>query len=92
MKKQTQTSSEKLIQRLDLPKEILLGHPNIHLCGNRELVIDNHRGILRLSKEQISIRTKYGVIDVKGKSMEVEYYENDSIKIRGYIFNIGFSK
>ena len=86
-KKQTAT---KFIDALELPKDVLLGLPNMEITGNRELFISNHRGILNYSHETIEILAKDIHIEVTGKELFIESYSAEEVAITGYLEEIRF--
>lgn len=90
MKKIAHVNREKIVTALELPKDLLLGVPYLHLTGNRELLIENHKGILSCSDEQMVILAKQYAIDLKGRNLYVEYYNADSMKIIGDMEELHF--
>ena len=73
-----------------MPKDVILGVPLVTVTGHREACIENYRGILEYTDKLIRIQTKMGKIHVSGKALQVEYYNNDEMKIVGYITMIEF--
>lgn len=86
-KKQTATN---FIDALELPKDVLLGFPNMEINGNRELFISNHRGILNYNQQNIEILAKDIHIEVTGKELSIELYSAEEIMIKGYMEEIRF--
>ena len=86
-KKQTATN---FIDALELPKDVLLGFPNMEINGNRELFISNHRGILNYNQENIEILAKDIHIEVTGKELSIALYSAEEIMITGYMEEIRF--
>ena len=82
----------KLIETLELPRDLFEGLPIIELTGNRKLYISNHRGILQYKQDEICIMSQALRIDVKGLDMILESYTREELVIRGYILFIGMVK
>ena len=82
---------QNIIEKLDLPQDLFLGYPNLSMCGNRELYISNHRGILSYGREEIMILTKEHQIQIKGKNLDIASYTQDELTIHGYIFSLEFN-
>jgi len=82
--------SKSVVHTLDLPQDLFLGLPNITLCGNQELYISNHRGILSYDEEVISILVKDYQIHICGKALFISSYTRDEITIKGYIHSLEF--
>ena len=79
-----------IIQTLDFPQDLFLGLPNISLCGNAEIYISNHRGILSYDEESTNILVKNNQIQIKGKGLSILSYTQDELTIRGYIRSLEF--
>ena len=90
MKERNKKTKQYFIQAFDLPQDLFLGYPNISLCGNRELYISNHRGILSYGQEEILLLTKEHQILIKGKELDIASYTQDELSIQGYIFSVEF--
>lgn len=82
--------ANKIIQGLDFPQDLFLGYPNISLCGNREVYISNHRGILSYDEEIINLLVKDHQIQIRGRSLSIFSYTKDELTIRGYIRSLEF--
>lgn len=90
MNERSKRMTNRLIQTLDLPQDLFLGYANIGLCGNRELYISNHRGILSYGQEEIVILTKENQIQIKGKALNIASYTKEELTINGYIRSLEF--
>lgn len=90
MKHRKKKTAANFIDALELPKDVLLGVPNMEISGNRELFISNHRGILNYNQENIEILAKDIHIEVRGKELYIELYSAEEIIITGYMEEIRF--
>lgn len=81
---------ERLANSFSLPKDIMMGLPDIRMIGNRECIIENYRGILVCTEECIQVQTKKQVIKITGQKLCMVYYTNDDMKISGFIECIVF--
>lgn len=82
--------SETIADSLDLPKDVVLGLPLISTCGDREIYIDNHLGILSYQSNLIVIKSKLFPIRIEGRNLVIDFYTRDSVKIIGQITSICF--
>ncbi len=73
------------------PKDAVLGFPIVSIIGNKEVMIENHRGILEYNDEFIRVLTKLGQIKLTGRSLDILCYSNDEMKIVGHVIDIEFS-
>lgn len=81
---------EYFVDRLQFPKDLLLGDSIITLTGKHTLSIENYKGIMEYTSTQIQIQGKNGQICVQGKNLLIEYYTNDDMKISGCIKQIQY--
>ncbi|MDD5949892.1 MAG: YabP/YqfC family sporulation protein [Lachnospiraceae bacterium] len=85
-----QQVEERVSNTFSLPKDVVMGLTNIHLIGNRELIIENYRGILLCSETCIKVQAKKQLLIVEGKELKIVYYTNKDMKISGMISAISF--
>lgn len=90
MSEQKKKTAKKVIESLDLPKDIFLGMPDIALSGNREVYISNHRGILSYGQEEMVILAKDYQIRIVGKHLNILSYSQEDLSIQGYITAMEF--
>lgn len=76
---------ENLSNKMEFPKEIILGDSVITSIGNREVWIENIRGILECDEKQILILGKKRKINVSGKNLVISQYSKEMIGIVGII-------
>lgn len=75
---------------LQLPQDFALGAAIVHCIGNRELSVENYRGILEYGTEKICLQAKNCHILICGKNLVIDYYTNEIMKVRGYIHEIHY--
>ena len=63
---------EKTAEVFDLPGDVLAGLPRVELTGDRELRMENHRGILSYGTEEIHISGGRLVVKVRGEGLELK--------------------
>lgn len=81
-----------LTDSLKLPRDMVLGEFKLSMTGNRELFIENYRGIAEYGEDAILLQTKGDILKITGKHLTIEYYTNEDMKISGIIANIQFGK
>jgi sporulation protein YqfC len=82
--------SEKLVNELEFPKDLMLKAALVTVTGRRELVIANYRGILEYEDSQILIQTKNCRILISGLHLAIDYYTREEMKITGWIDTIAY--
>lgn len=75
---------------LEIPKDILLDLPKITFIGNLQVSIENHKGIVEYSNENIRVKMKDGIIKVSGMDLAIKTIIAEEIIIYGNIASIDF--
>lgn len=79
-----------MVESLKLPRDSVLGDSIITVTGNKDILIENYKGILQYSDELILLQGKNCKIELKGKRLNIVYYTNEDMKISGMIASICF--
>ena len=86
-----ETILEKTSAALDIPGDVLTGLPRIELLGDREMRMENHKGILAYGKEEIHISGGKLVVRVKGDQLELRAMDPAQLLITGHIDGVDFA-
>ena len=81
---------EQVIERLELPKDFLLGEAIVTVTGRKELLIENYKGILNYEDSFIKIQAKNCRIIIRGRQLSIDYYTNEEMKISGFFEEIQY--
>lgn len=81
---------EKMINSLELPKDLMLGAVILTVTGRREVLIENYKGILTYEDSFIKVQTKNCRVLITGIHLSIEYYTNEEMKITGLIDSIQY--
>lgn len=81
---------EKIINKLELPEEIVFNYPKIIITSNTKVEIENHKGVMLYSSKEIKINTNIGVIKILGSSLELDSLIREEIVATGEISEILF--
>ena len=76
---------ESLVESLKLPKDICMGAIKVTMTGSHEAWIENYRGILEYTEEQILLQGKTCQVCFEGTRLSIDYYTNEDMKISGCI-------
>ena len=79
---------EKTAELFDLPADALAGLPKVELVGDRELRIENHRGILAYGSEEIHVSGGEFVVKILGEGLELRAMTGLELLITGRIDSI----
>ena len=69
----------------DLPPDLLAGLSHVEVVGNRQFYMENHRGILSYSTDEIAISAEGAIVRLFGKDLELVSMRTDALRIRGHI-------
>ena len=83
---------EKLAEMLELPKEIVMNIPKMTMIGNKDLIIENYKGIIEYDGNRIRINTGSGIIKITGDSMTIKEITSEDILVSGNISSFEFMK
>ena len=79
---------EKTAELFDLPADALAGLPKVELVGDRELRIENHRGILAYGTEEIHISGGKLIVKVRGRGLTLRAMNASELLITGEIAGV----
>lgn len=80
--------TEKLAQVFDLPADAVAGLPLIELIGDKQLRVENHRGILAYDPREIHIGGGKVALRVRGLGLELKVMNAGELLITGQIFAV----
>lgn len=83
MEEKFNKSREAIVEKFDLPSEIILDIPKVIVTGDREITIENHKGIVTFDKEVIKVNSRIGIVKIEGINFEVLYIGGSTIVISG---------
>ena len=83
--KGNQNIKKKLVNTLELPKEIIFNLPLITIVGNEEINIENYKGVIEYSPEKIRINTECGVLKINGEKLSFKQITAENIIVTGII-------
>lgn len=69
-------------------RDAVLGLPIITVIGNSEMYIENYRSIIYYDCECIKLKTRLGMICIQGVDLQIAYYDDEEIMIKGKIIHL----
>ncbi len=79
---------QQVAEFLEIPAEVILDLPKVILLGNLQLVVENHRGILKYNPELIHINVSEGEVVIQGKDLKLRSVLPEEIFVEGRIKSI----
>lgn len=78
------------LEKLHLPKDITQGAFILTAIGNKELYIENYKGILEYTTNCIRIQGKNTYIVIEGRGLKIEHYTEEDMLIKGNIISVQY--
>ena len=73
-----------------MAEDITFKMPIITAIGHKEVHIDNFRNIIEYDICSLSLTTACGVVKICGSNLEIMYYDQEEISVKGMIQSIVF--
>ncbi|MBE5942713.1 MAG: sporulation protein [Lachnospiraceae bacterium] len=77
---------------VNISKELLLGEIHIHLLGNKEMRIENYKGIHLYTSNKIIVLCKNQLIHIEGQYLKIQYFSGCDMKITGNIQSVCYQE
>ena len=81
---------ERAAEATDLPKDLVMNMPRIVLLGDREIEVNNYKGLLEYSTQTIRLAIAKKQIVISGDDLHIDRLDVDTIFVSGSIFKIEF--
>ncbi len=76
----------------DLPGEVLPGQSLLELTGDRQILIENHRGVTAYSREHIGVLVSFGEVVISGQCLELARMTQGQLVITGTVQSISLCR
>ncbi len=83
---------EKKSVPMSVPEDIVFGALVLLVTGNKEMEIQNYRGILEYTDEMITVLGKKQVLIIRGSDLLIQYFTGETMKIVGKIDTIAYDE
>ncbi len=87
-KSKHQQLKEAFFRMLEMPSDVVLDMPKLIMIGNIQLYIENHRGIVNFSQEEVIIAVSIGRVEVRGSNLVIRGIYTDEIMLEGKITSV----
>ncbi len=81
---------EKVVDDLKFARDACLGLPIVTITGCCEVFIENFKSIIHYECDCVRMLTKQGYISVEGKGLQIKYYTDEEIAIKGCISKVEY--
>jgi len=88
MRKNTQW--QKIAGMLEIPQDIVLDLPRITMLGNKQLLIENHKGIIEYTPSLVRIKLNQGELLITGENLMLGNLQIEQILVEGTVGEIKY--
>ena len=74
--------------QMDLPGDAMLDLPRITMIGQIHIYIENHRGLLAFSEQEVRLLLEHGQLLVKGNGFVIKTILPEEILLEGRIVEV----
>ena len=98
MRRKKDTSEEKtglrehVANSFESSKEILLDVPRLVFIGNKEITVENYRGIIEYTDTLLVLETNPHQLKIEGRNLEVKTITQEMLYIKGVFYKVEFRK
>lgn len=85
MLRRKKSKMEVLAGLLEIPDDLVFDLPRITLLGNQQLLVENHKGIIEYTAQQVRIQLTQGTLGVTGQNLTLGSLQAEQILIEGTI-------
>jgi sporulation protein YqfC len=79
---------ERVAGFLEIPLDTVADWPRIVMDANRDVTIQNHRGVIEYDRNTVRLNTKLGEIKISGVNLALVSAVKDEIVIEGKIVRV----
>lgn len=83
--------AELLSERLDIPSDISVGTAKLSIFGKNRVLIENHKGILHYSENEIELSAKGMTVKFLGDGLSIDAMDKSDMLITGKILSVELS-
>ncbi|MEG6585824.1 sporulation protein YqfC [Dendrosporobacter sp. 1207_IL3150] len=81
---------QRLAGLLEIPQDIVMDLPRITMLGNKQLLVENHKGIIEYTPSLIRIKLNQGELIVSGANFTLGNLQIEQILVEGTVEEIRY--
>lgn len=70
---------------LEIPQDLVLDLPRITMLGNRQLLVENHKGIVEYTPELVRIKLNQGELVIGGTDLTLGNLQVEQVLVEGTV-------
>lgn len=83
---------QRLAGLLEIPQDIILDLPRITMLGNKQLLVENHKGIIEYTPAVVRINLNQGELIIRGQNMVLGNLQTEQILVEGTVEEIKYDR
>lgn len=81
---------QRLAGILEIPQDIVLDLPRITMLGNKQLLIENHKGIIEYTPSLVRIKLNQGELIIVGRDLMLSHLQLEQILVEGIVGDVKY--
>ncbi|GIN20034.1 MAG TPA: sporulation protein YqfC [Bacillus bacterium] len=79
-------------EKMELPPDVMMDLPRVTIIGQLHIYIENHKGLLAFSDQEVRLLLKQGQLLIKGNSFVIKTILPEEILLEGKINEVLYLK
>jgi sporulation protein YqfC len=80
----------RVVDMLELPREVFFDLPRVVLIGNLQVSVENHQGLLAYDQQSLTLALDVGRLVIAGEGLTVGMVRPSEITVSGRISSVRF--
>ena len=89
-KKWGQNVRRMLTNTIDLPQDVMMNLPRITMIGQIHIYIENHRGLVSFSEQEVRLQLEQGQLSIMGEGLIIKTILPEEILLEGVIGSVNY--
>jgi sporulation protein YqfC len=90
MQRRRKGNLQTLARLLEIPQDIVMDLPRITMLGNKQLLVENHKGIMEYTPSVVRIKLSQGELTIGGDRLVLGNLQTEQILVEGRIKEIHY--
>ncbi len=90
MQRRRKGNLQTLAGLLEIPADIVLDLPRITMLGNKQLLVENHKGIIEYNGSLVRIKLSQGELNVAGTELTIGNFQAEQLLVEGTVTEIKY--
>ena len=81
-----------MIDKLDMPREIVKNSYRVIIEGDEFITIENHKGIVKFDNNEVILRVESGLFKLSGNNFIIVYISGKTLKLKGIFRGVSYEQ